>query len=165
MKSRQAKLNHLSTNNKSFVSGSRIIPGARQDLTIHDDVLDNDVRLEKVRKGHHAERNAVQYGNREVVISAKLIEESRNGYVLTAGAPHEINSAVKHYTGMLRKYTLDFPEEVSGREDECRPRICACVYVRFSLLPLSALIPTVGFVPFQSRENILFRQSQKSRPQ
>ena len=119
MKSRQSKLNHLSTNNKNFVSGSRIIPGARQDLTIHDDVLDDNVRLERVRKGHHAERNAVQYGNREVVISAKLIEESRNGYVLTTGAPRECTAAVKHYTGMLRKYTLDFPEEVS--------EVCECV--------------------------------------
>jgi hypothetical protein len=117
MKSRQSKLNHLSTNNKNFVSGSRIIPGARQDLTIHDDVLDDNVRLERVRKGYHAERNAVQYGNREVVISAKLIEESRNGYVLTGGAPREYTPAVKHYTGMLRKYTLDFPEEVC--ECEC----------------------------------------------
>jgi hypothetical protein len=116
MKSRQVKLNHLSTNNKNFVAGSRISPGARQDLTIHDDVLDENVRLERVRKGHHAERNAVQYGNRDEVIWSKVIEESRNGYVLTAGAPRDIDPAVKHFTTMLRKYTLDFPEEVRLRQ-------------------------------------------------
>ena len=113
MKARKVKMTQLSTNNKNFVAGSRMIPGARQDLTIHDDILDSNVRLERVRKGHHAERNAVQYGNRDNAIYTRVFDESRNGYIVSTGAPRSIDPAIKHYTDMLRKYTLDFPEEVS----------------------------------------------------
>jgi hypothetical protein len=39
------------------------------------------------------------------------LEDSRNGYSITAKAPREADAAIKHYVDMLRRYTLDFPEE------------------------------------------------------
>lgn len=42
---------------------------------------------------------------------SSILEESRNGYSVTTKAPYEHNAAIKHYTKMLRRFTLDFPEE------------------------------------------------------
>lgn len=44
-------------------------------------------------------------------VTTELIEESRNGYQITSRAPEDIDEARVHYVDMLRKFTLDFPEE------------------------------------------------------
>ena len=40
-----------------------------------------------------------------------ILEESQNGYSVTSKSPYEESAAIKHYTKMLRSFTLDFPEE------------------------------------------------------
>ena len=50
------KVQLLSTNNKSFTNGGRMIGSVRQDMVIHSGIADEDVRLERVRNSHHAAR-------------------------------------------------------------------------------------------------------------
>lgn len=46
----------LSTNNKNFTTGGRMIGDSRVDLTISPGIDDDDVRLEKIRDSRHAAR-------------------------------------------------------------------------------------------------------------
>jgi hypothetical protein len=54
---------------------------------------------------------AYQYGQRNDMVITTILEESPNGYSVTTKAPFEMTAAIKHYTKMLRRFTLDFPEE------------------------------------------------------
>jgi hypothetical protein len=78
------------------------------------------------------------------VITTAILEESQNGYTVTEKAPFEAVSAIKYYTKLLRRFTLDFPEEWAlchyslgkifmsdQRSEEDR---CKCMYAKLLLL-------------------------------
>jgi hypothetical protein len=124
----------LSTNNKNFTHGGRSDQNSvNVEQSISPFIKDEDVRLEKIRdskfaaqKGLRQDKNvfnwilhhflsflfsAYQYGQRNDMVITAILEESTNGYTVTTKAPFEMTAAIKHYTKMLRRFTLDFPEE------------------------------------------------------
>ena len=56
-------------------------------------------------------QTASSFALRTEEVTTELIEESRNGYQITSCTPEDLDEARTHYIDMLRKFTLDFPEE------------------------------------------------------
>jgi len=99
----------LSTNNRGFISRPRF-GEVRENLNDEDD---EDVRLETYRVGAKisAYKSIAQKSSKGLKI-VEILEESPNGYTITASAPPEKDRAVKYYSFQLRTYTVSaHPEE------------------------------------------------------
>jgi len=101
----------LSTNNRGFVTRPRFSE-VREHLNDEDD---EDVRLETYRVGAKisAYKSIAQKPSRGLKI-VEILEESPNGYNITANAPPEKDRAIKYYSFQLRTYTVNAYQEEYG---------------------------------------------------